>query len=391
MTHARNLKAGVFLPPFHPTDEDTTLLMERDIALMQWLDQVGFTEAWIGEHHSGGFEIYGCPEMFIASAAMVTKNIRLGTGVISVPYHNPLILADRICQLDHQTRGRAMFGFGPGLLPSDAMMLGIDPEVQRDRMIEGIDIITRLFDGEIITKETDWYTLKNARLHLQPYTKPRPYMAIASSVTPNGGKVAGKHGIGMISVAAGARDGYDALDTNWRLANEVSAAHGREMKRSEWRLMAPFHIADTREQALANCRKGFEKWEVYAYSVSPNGGAAIGLPSLEGINANGFGCIGTPEEALVVLERFWEKTGGFGTILLLAHDFADWEATKRSYELFANYVLPKFNATNQWRNASMGWLKENNVPFAQKRNDAMMHTIQKHFAEEEKKKAHAAE
>ena len=155
--------------------------------------------------------------------------------------------------------------------------------------------------------------------------------------------------------------------------------------------MAPFHIADTREQALANCREGFKKWETYGYAVSPNGGAAIGLPSLDGINANGYGCIGTPDEALVVLERFWEKTGGFGTILLLAHDFADWEATKKSYELFANYVLPKFNRTNDWRNTSMEWLRSNNVEFSQKRNDAMMHTIQKHFAEEAKKKAQAAE
>jgi limonene 1,2-monooxygenase len=391
VSQARNLKAGVFLPPFHPTDEDTTLLMERDIELMQWLDRVGFAEAWIGEHHSGGYEIYGCPEMFIAAAAMVTKHIRLGTGVISVPYHNPLILADRIVQLDHQTRGRAMFGFGPGLLPSDAMMLGIDPEVQRDRMIEGIDIITRLLNGEVITKTTDWYALTNARLHLQPYSKPRPYLAIASSATPNGGKVAGKYGTGMISVAAGAREGYDALATNWRLANEISAQNGRAMQRSEWRLMAPFHIAETREQAMANCREGFAKWETYGYAVSPNGGAAIGLPSLEGINQNGYGTIGTPDDALAVLERFWEKTGGFGTILLLAHDFANWEATKRSYELFANYVLPKFNRTNDWRNTSMEWLRENNVGFSQKRNDAMMHTIQKHFAEEERKKAQAAE
>jgi limonene 1,2-monooxygenase len=389
VTEARNLKAGVFLPPFHPTDEDTTLLMERDIELMQWLDRVGFAEAWIGEHHSGGFEIYGSPELFIAAAAMVTKNIRLGTGVISVPYHNPLMLADRIVQLDHQTRGRAMFGFGPGLLPSDAMMLGLDPEVQRDRMIDGIDIVTRLLDGEIITKKTEWYTLNNARLHLKSYTQPRPYLAIAGAATPNGGKIAGKYNLGLISVAAGARDGYDALDTNWRLANEVSEQYGRKMRREDWRLMAPFHIAETREQAMANCREGFRKFESYGYATNPRGPINIGLPSLEGINEAGYGCIGTPDEAVVVLERFWQKTGGFSTILLLAHDFANWESTKRSYELFANYVLPKFNARNTRRNESMEWLRANNVAFGAKRDAAIAHTIEKHFAEEAAKKAAA--
>jgi limonene 1,2-monooxygenase len=140
MAEFRTLRAGVFLPPFHPNDEDPLLCMERE--LMQWLDKHDYAEAWIGEHHSGGYEIYGQPELFIATAAERTRRIRLGTGVISLPYHHPLMVADRIVQLDYQTRGRAMFGFGSGLLPSDAMMLGIDPETQRDRMADAIDIIT---------------------------------------------------------------------------------------------------------------------------------------------------------------------------------------------------------------------------------------------------------
>src|SRR5262245_57134103 len=151
---SRNLKAGVFLPPFHGNDDNPLILMERDFELMQWLDYLGFAEAWIGEHHSGGFEIYGDPMLFIATAAERTRHIRLGTGVLSLPYHHPLIVAERLVQLDYQTRGRAMFGFGPGMLPSDARMLGIHPDDQRDRMAESVDIITRLLAGEVITEET---------------------------------------------------------------------------------------------------------------------------------------------------------------------------------------------------------------------------------------------
>ena len=95
-------------------------MLHRDLELVEWLDQLGYDEAWIGEHHSAGFEIIASPELFIAAAAERTKHIRLGTGVISLPYHNPLMVADRIMQLDHKTRGRVMFGVGPGLLPSDA-------------------------------------------------------------------------------------------------------------------------------------------------------------------------------------------------------------------------------------------------------------------------------
>ena len=386
MTQMRQLRAGVFLPPFHPTDESPLLLMERDFKLMEWLDELDFAEAWIGEHHSGGFEIYGSPELFIATAAARTRRIRLGTGVISIPYHNPLMLADRIVQLDYQTRGRAMFGFGPGLLASDAMMLGIDPEKQRDMMAEGLDIIVRLLAGEVITQQSDWFTLRNARLHLRPYTLPRPHLAVASAATPSGGKLAGRYGLGMLSVAAGAREGYDALDLNWKIANQISAERGSTMDRRDWRLMAPFHIAETREKALANVRDGFKKWESYAYAVSPGGGASIGLASIEAINESGYGAIGTPDDAIAVLEKFWAKTGGFGCILMLAHDWADWEATKRSYDLFARYVLPKFNGENLPRVESMDWLQANRDDFSRRRNNAVKQTIEKHFADEAARK-----
>ncbi len=384
MTEYRTLRAGVFLPPFHPNDEDPLLCMERDFQLMQWLDELGFDEAWIGEHHSGGYEIYGQPELFIATAAERTRRIRLGTGVISLPYHHPFMIADRIVQLDYQTRGRAMFGFGPGLLTSDAMMLGIDPETQRDRMADAIDVITRLLAGETVTRDTDWYRLRDGRLQLRPYSKPRPHLAITSTVTPYGGMLAGRHDLGMLCVAAGSPHGYDALEYNWNLAGKEAAAKGRTMDKRNYRLMAPFHLAETREKALANVREGFEKWERYAYSVNPEGGAAIGLPSVEAINEGGRGAIGTPDDAVRVLENYWTKTGGFGAILLLANDWADWEATKRSYELFARYVLPRFEERNAWREESMQWLHDNREGFSGKRKSAQLHAIERHVPQARK-------
>ena len=380
MTEFRSLRAGVFLPPFHPNDEDPLLCMERDFELMQWLDKLGYHEAWIGEHHSGGYEIYGQPELFIATAAERTKHIRLGTGVISLPYHHPFMIADRIVQLDYQTRGRAMFGFGPGLLASDAMMLGIEPETQRDRMADAIDVITRLLRGEIVTRESDWYRLREARLHLRPFTKPRPHLAVTSSVTPYGGMMAGRYDLGMLCVMAGSPHGYDTLDYNWQLATDEAAKRGGAMDRRHYRVMAPFHLAETRERAIAEVRAGFAKWELYGYSVNPEGGAAIGLPSIEAINEGGRGAIGTPDDALRVLENYWTKTGGFGAILMLAHNWADWDATKKSYELFARYVLPRFEERSAWRAQSMDWMRANNEAFSAKRKSATAHAVEKHFA-----------
>src|SRR5215212_11126062 len=138
------LRSGIFLAPFHNHNENPTLSIERDFELLQHLDKLNYNEAWVGEHHSGGFEVIACPEMFIAAAAERTRHIRLGTGVVSLPYHNPFILAGRQMQLDYQTRGRAMFGVGPGSLVYDADKMGLKSSDQRRKLDEALDVIVEL-------------------------------------------------------------------------------------------------------------------------------------------------------------------------------------------------------------------------------------------------------
>ena len=182
------LRSGIFLAPFHNHDENPTLSIERDLELLEHLDRLNYHEAWIGEHHSGGFELIACPEMFIAAAAQRTRHIRLGTGVVSLPYHNPFMLADRMVQLDHMTRGRAMFGVGPGALVHDALKIGIDPGDQRQMMDESFDVIVRLLHGETVNKKTDWFNLTDAQLQLRPYTQPTMELAVAAARSPSGSR-----------------------------------------------------------------------------------------------------------------------------------------------------------------------------------------------------------
>ena len=141
MAHA-GLRFGIFLAPFHRLGDNPTLGLQRDLELIQWLDQLGFDEAWIGEHHSGGWETIASPEIFIAAAAERTRHIMLGSGVTSLPYHHPFLVAQRFVQLDHMTRGRAMLGCGPGALVSDAYMMGIDADQQRRRMDESLGALS---------------------------------------------------------------------------------------------------------------------------------------------------------------------------------------------------------------------------------------------------------
>src|SRR5439155_4134060 len=311
-----------------------------------------------------------------------TRSIRFGTGVISLPYHNPLMTANRIIQLDHHTRGRVMFGAGPGLLASDALMLGIDPNTQRDRMAEALDVILRFFRGEIVTEKTDWYTFVNARAHLRPYTRPHPEVAVVSAVTPSGGRLAGKYDLSMICVAATNPFGYDALASNWQIACDVAAEHGRNMDPSRLRLVGPMHIAETREQAFKNARWGFERYLGYLNNNQPRFIVPAGQDALEWFVENRYGVCGTPDDAIALIERLQDKQGGFGVFLHQAHNWADWEATKRSYELYARYVMPHFSRSNASRAASFQWCGDNRAEFSAKRQAAAKAMFDKHEAEQ---------
>ena len=159
-----SLRFGLFHAPFHSKRLDPTYALERDLVLTELLDRLGFAEIWYGEHHSGGMEMIAAPELMVAAAAQRTKYIRLGTGVKSLPYHHPFMLAETMAQLDHMTRGRAIFGVGPGALPSDAVMIGLPVTELRRRMEESLDAIIELFKGETVTRRTGWFELHNARL-----------------------------------------------------------------------------------------------------------------------------------------------------------------------------------------------------------------------------------
>ena len=263
------LRFGIFLPPMHKTGVNPTLAIHRDLELVELLDRLGYHEAWIGEHHSAGSELIASPEVFIAAAAMRTTHIKLGTGVNSLPYHHPFILADRIVMLDHLTKGRMMFGAGPGQLTSDAAMLGIDPNDQRSRMAVAFDVMMRLFAGETVTERTDWFTCEEAVLQIRPYSDFE--VALVSTVSPSGSKVAGRYGAGLISVAATEPAGFGVLDYNYNVWQEEAALHGHQALRRDWRLMGPMHIAETYEQAKENCKYGLQWVFDYLSHILPMG------------------------------------------------------------------------------------------------------------------------
>jgi limonene 1,2-monooxygenase len=376
---------GIFLAPFHPVGQNPTLALERDLDLIVHLDRLGYDEAWIGEHHSAGYEIIASPEVFIGVAAERTRRIRLGTGVSSLPYHHPLMLADRMVLLDHLTGGRVMFGVGPGALPSDAFMMGIEVARQRDMMEEALDAILQLLrSDEPVSYETDWFTLRDARLQLRPLQRPHFEVAVAAQVSPAGPRAAGRFGCGLLSIGATSVGGFDALGYHWDVVEERAAQFGQVADRSAWRLVAPMHIAETREQAVADVSFGLAEWidyfqRVAALPLAPDTDNHADL--VDAMNASGFAVIGTPDDAVAQVRRLAEQSKGFGTFLLMAHEWADRPQTLRSYELFSRYVMPEVDGTAATLAASRDWAAENRPEFIGAAGAAIMTAIQRHTEE----------
>ena len=345
------VRFGTFLAPHHPLGEHPTLQFQRDLDFAAHLDRLGYDEFWCGEHHSTGWEMIASPEMFLAAAGQRTHTIKLGTGVVSLPYHHPFNVAQRIVQLDHMTRGRAMFGSGPGALPSDAFMLGIDPMVQRDRQDEALSVILPLLRGERVSRESEWFTLREAALQILPLQEDLP-MAAASSISPSGMQLAGKYGMGAISIASTSSEGIAALPTQWGFAEEAAAQHGQTVDRRDWRVLMSWHIAEDRDQARREAVQGLQRWHNdYNVKVLARPGAnrvdnaweLMDQVTAGGASGGGAAVVGTPDDLVAAIRNLQTITGGFGTVLGFAHDWADREATLRSWELVARYVVPEIN------------------------------------------------
>jgi limonene 1,2-monooxygenase len=392
------LKFGVFLTPFHPVGQSPTVALEYDLERVAALDRLGFDEAWFGEHHSGGYELIACPEVFIAAAAERTKHIRLGTGVVSLPYHHPLMVADRWVLLDHLTRGRVMFGTGPGALPTDAHMMGIDPVRQRPMMQESLEAILALFraaPGELVNRNPDWFTLRDAQLHIRPYTWPYPEISTAAMISPSGPRLAGSLGTSLLSLSMSVPGGYAALENAWQVVCEQAAKAGRAgPDRSGWRVLGIMHLADTREQAVEDCTYGLADFANYfgAAGFVPLADTVEGSPQsprefVETYAATGNCCIGTPDDAIGYVSDLLDRSGGFGTLLLLGHDWAPPVATYHCYELLAREVIPHFNGQLTAPRASHDWAKGMRDQLFGRAGEAIMKAVSEHTDEVQSEKS----
>lgn len=371
------LKFGVFMSPLHAPTGNPTRNLQRDVELCKHLDYLGFDEVWVGEHHSVGWECVGSPEVFLSYVAASTNNIRLGTGVVSLPYHSPYMVASRATLLDHLSHGRFCLGMGPGAFLSDARQFALDTSQSRRKLEEGADVIRRLLAGEVVTERTDWYHLDGARLQLLPYSESLE-LVITQVVSPSGPVLAGKLGASLLALNATDPGATGRLAEHWALHEETAAAHGHTADRSKWRIVAPYFVAETEEEAFREVERGMVLWSHYLTTVGPAATGRKSQPknavvaphdivprSVEGASAReiarglcdtGFAVIGTPDQVEHQIRRLQEHTGGFGVFLNWQADWASPEATFRSYRMFADEVMPRFRRHSSALVASQDWV-----------------------------------
>jgi limonene 1,2-monooxygenase len=321
----------------------------------------------------------------MATAAARTKRIMLGSGVVSIPYHHPFNVANRFALLDQLSHGRVILGCGPGALSSDAYMLGIETTTQRDRMVEGVKAILRLFkeDGGI-TIDGSYFKMRDAHLQVKPFQKPHMPVFVANTFSPSGMVAAGQLGCGVLSIATFTPGGLSDLPRRWKMAEEIAAENGNTVDRKNWRLVFPVHLAESKKQAVDEIREGGNYW-IQKYFVDTLA-ANIQFEEYPGQPASEFTIdrmvdrggiiVGTPDDAAKRINEAIEASGGgFGGLLILAHEWASREQTLRSYELWSRYVAPRFQGIAEPIAYSQQWVAEKRSMFMGNSIQAVLKSI----------------
>ncbi|HEX2418945.1 MAG TPA: LLM class flavin-dependent oxidoreductase [Micromonosporaceae bacterium] len=359
-------RIGVFLSPVHETGQDPHLAIRRNLDLVDLLDDLNVDEAWFGEHHSLGWGLIGAPETMIAAASQRTRQIKLANGVVPLSGHHPFHVASRAIHLDHLTRGRYILGVGPGV-PFDAGTFGLEPGVQRTRLAEALPTVLELVNGEArVTDKTDWYQLRDAKVQLPRFTPDGIEVAMATSGTSmSSPRLAGQYGLSMVSFALpfalmqpGAPQHID-LAKQWGHAEEAAEEHGNTMRRENWRIALPVHVAETREEAFDDVREGYDRW-LFEYFGRVAGREVLSpdVPRSKVLEARveaGGALVGSVEDVVNGIRRLHERTGGFGALLVYVADWTTWEKTNRSMQLLARYVAPQITGTAGRPQEAVDW------------------------------------
>jgi alkanesulfonate monooxygenase SsuD/methylene tetrahydromethanopterin reductase-like flavin-dependent oxidoreductase (luciferase family) len=355
------MRLGYFAMPLHPPGADPAQTMDEDLEQLTMLDRLGYVEAWIGEHFTAEWENIPCPDLFIARALGVTRTMKLATGVSCLPNHNPLMLAQRIAQLDQMARGRFYWGVGSGGFPGDFELFGIDPKSGEQRAITRtvLDLVLELWnDPKPGLYESKYWRFQipvpqddiGLRLHLKPYQRPHPPIGVAG-VTPKSETLvlAGERGYIPMSINFVPPR---VLRTHWEAVEQGARQVGRVADRSTWRIARDVYVADTDAQARREALDGplaRDYRDYFLPLLKKNRGFDIlkvdpAMPDSEvtlDYLLEHIWIVGSPDTVTARLAALRDQAGSFGTLLVIAHEWQPRAAWEHSMTLLQNRVLPR--------------------------------------------------
>jgi alkanesulfonate monooxygenase SsuD/methylene tetrahydromethanopterin reductase-like flavin-dependent oxidoreductase (luciferase family) len=356
------MRYGLFMQPSHPPSRSVAEGIEQDLRIIEWCDQLGFHEVWVGEHLAAPWEPYPACDLILAQAIPRTDRIVLCAGAYVVPFYHPAALALRIAQLDHMAQGRFICGIAAGSIATDFALLGVDAAAgqQRDMMREAVEIILRMWaepDSEWVYNGRHWTVTNPApflafRSHMRPFQQPRPPIGIAG-LSPRSDSIrfAGENGFLPLSLTFNA----EYLRDHWKVMEEGAASAGRGCDRQDWRVIRDVFVADTDAEAKAWVRSSL--WAgMWLEQNLPLLAAFDWLPFIKHDPAvadadvdidyliDNLWLVGSPETVTQKLVDTYEVLGGFGTVVVNKYDYGDTPvAYRRSLALLATEVMPAVN------------------------------------------------
>ena len=360
------LKLGVFFQPLHFPERDYADCWDDDISIISHADSIGFDEVWVGEHYCIRWENLPAPELLIAKALGVTKQIIFGTGVNVLSYQHPAIIAHKIAALDHLARGRLIFGIGAGGTPSDFEMFDIDfsSSESRERMKESIEMIIDLWSskGEL-KKEGKFWDLKipfaNTKMtweyHLRPYQKPHPPIAVGGT-SPFSKTLEWGASKGFLPISIDAN--IETIKSHWATIEKTAKSNNIDFSRLDWRVSRVIYVAETDEIAKehileSSMNRGFSEYFMRVYRIF---GGLSSIKHDKSVNDNevnvqyaleNLWIVGSVDTVIDKLQNFYTEVGGFGTLLIMHFDTYPYpERYKKSMSLLINEVIPKISNIN---------------------------------------------
>jgi alkanesulfonate monooxygenase SsuD/methylene tetrahydromethanopterin reductase-like flavin-dependent oxidoreductase (luciferase family) len=354
------MRVGYFTMPMHPPGSDLAQTLADDLEQLVTLDRLGFSEAWVGEHITAGWENIPCPDLLIAQALALTKNIRLGTGVSCLPNHDPVMLAQRIAQLDQMARGRFAWGIGSGGFVGDFELYDVDNKNLEQRQLtrDILDTVLMLWDDPKpgLYEHPRWrFRVPEPQpdiglsMHVRPYQRPHPPIAVAG-LGPKSDMLTLAGSRGWIPMSINLVP-TSTLQAHWQTYAASAEGAGRVANRADWRIARNVYVGETSEQARRDVLDGVmaRDFEHYFFPMlrkqkqmimfKPDNSMPDEAVTLDYVY-NNIWIAGDADEVTAKLRRLYDDVGGFGTLLVIGHEWTPKDKWVRSMRRLAEDIIP---------------------------------------------------